>query len=174
MTLHQPLRIFFSITFLTLLILFFFCDIDTNADPGLSAPGFNLQNLSGDSVSLKEHKGNPVLIDFWATWCPPCRRSIPELVELQARYRDQGLVVLGISLDDPGRMSDRDLETFKQQFEINYSILRANQQVLKDYFKGGEISIPTMFIIDRKGRIADVLVGFRPGRVENSLKKIIP
>lgn len=172
MTLHQPIRIFFSMTCLTVFLLFFGCE--TKADPSRSAPGFSLQDTSGDSVSLKEHKGNPVLLDFWATWCPPCRRSIPELVELQAKYRDQGLVVMGISLDDPGRISDRDLETFKKQFEINYSILRANEQVVRDYFKGREISIPTMFLIDCRGWITDVLVGYRPGRVENSLKKIIP
>ena len=60
-----------------------------------SAPNFTLQDLSGQEVSLRQHKGKIVLLDFWATWCAPCRRSIPELVDIQEKYRDQGLVILG-------------------------------------------------------------------------------
>ena len=160
-----------SITSLALFLLFFGCN--TNADTAQSAPDFTLNDLSGNQVSLSEHKGKPVLLDFWATWCPPCRKSIPELVDLQRRYGDQGLVILGISMDDPRQVNNKDLLAFKDYFKINYTILRASQDVVQDYFANGSISIPTMFVIDREGRIVDVHVGFRPGAVEDSIKKII-
>jgi cytochrome c biogenesis protein CcmG/thiol:disulfide interchange protein DsbE len=168
----HSIRTVFTVACLTLFLLFPGCD--TKADSSGTAPDFELQNLSGDKVSLKEHRGNPVLLDFWATWCPPCRTAIPELVALQTKYRDQGLIILGISLDDPQHINDRYLEAFKEYFKINYTILRASEKVVEDYFKERELAIPTMFVIDREGRIVDVLVGFRPGAVEGSLKKIIP
>ncbi|RLB31118.1 MAG: hypothetical protein DRH11_13775 [Deltaproteobacteria bacterium] len=99
--------------------------------------------------------------------------SIPELVELQEKYRDSGLVVIGISLDDPGRVSDSDLLAFKEKLKINYKVLRANYDVVKNYFGTENMSIPTMFIIDRKGRILEKHVGFRPGLLEESLRKLL-
>ncbi len=156
---------------LILFLLFFGCN--KKADITREAPEFTLQDLSGKNVSLSEHRGNPVLLDFWATWCPPCRNSIPELVDIQDKYRDKGLVILGISMDDPRQVNNRYLAEFKRYFKMNYPILRASRKVVRDYFGDSDISIPTMFIINREGRIVDVHVGFRPGAVEGSLKKII-
>ena len=113
------------------------------------------------------------MLDFWATWCPPCRGSIPELVSLQEKYDEKGLVILGISLDDPRTTPDRYLQAFKRKFRINYAVLRFTPGVISDYFKEETPSIPTMFIIDRKGQIRDRIVGFRPGKVEASLSKIL-
>ncbi|MBW1943660.1 MAG: TlpA family protein disulfide reductase [Deltaproteobacteria bacterium] len=140
---------------------------------GDSAPAFSLQEITGETVSLDQYKGRIVLLDFWATWCPPCRKSIPELVALQDKYKEQGLVVLGISMDDPSKVSDSDLAAFKKHFKINYKILKASTDVLKDYFGTGNISIPTMFFINREGKIVDKHVGFMPGAVEASLKKML-
>ncbi|MBW1669153.1 MAG: TlpA family protein disulfide reductase [Deltaproteobacteria bacterium] len=137
------------------------------------APDFSLQDLSGSTVTLSKARGSIVVLDFWATWCPPCLMSIPELVELQEKYRDSGLVVIGISLDDPGRVSDSDLLAFKEKLKINYKVLRANYDVVKNYFGTENMSIPTMFIIDRKGRILEKHVGFRPGLLEESLRKLL-
>jgi len=138
------------------------------------APDFSLQEITGETVSLEQYRGKIVLLDFWATWCPPCRESIPELIALQRNYGEKGLVVLGISMDDPNRISNNDLAAFKNHFKINYRILRATTDVLRDYFgKGAQISIPTMFFISREGEIVDKHVGFRPGAVEASLKKLL-
>jgi thiol-disulfide isomerase/thioredoxin len=136
------------------------------------APGFSLEDLSGNPVSLEASKGSVVLLDFWATWCPPCLMSIPELVGLQQKYGEKGLVILGISLDDPEQISNGDLLDFKQLLQINYTILRADWKVMEDYLGSENASIPTLFVIDRKGRIVDKHVGFRPGMVEESLKEL--
>ena len=140
---------------------------------GNQAPNFSLQEITGETVSLEQYRGQIVLLDFWATWCPPCRESIPELVALQGKYREKGLIVLGISMDDPNKTSNSDLAAFKNRFKINYQILRATSEVLRAYFGQGSISIPTMFFINREGEIVEKRVGFRPGAVEASLKKLV-
>ena len=137
------------------------------------APDFTLQRISGDPVSLKQFKGNIVLLDFWATWCPPCRKSIPELVELQEKHKDKGLVVLGISVDDPHMVNDNYLRAFMEKFRINYRILRSTNEVEKDYFGAKEFPIPTMFIIGKDGKIIKKMEGFRPGYLDKMLKTLI-
>jgi peroxiredoxin len=137
------------------------------------APAFSLREITGETVSLDQYKGKIVLLDFWATWCPPCRESIPELIALQKKYREKGLVVLGISMDDPHSVSESDLASFKKHFKINYKILRASAKVVKDYFGKENISIPTMVFIDPEGKIVGKHVGFMPGAVEASLKKML-
>ena len=154
---------------LLLMLLLYGCG-DGN---GMKAPNFSLHDLQGRETSLEEHRGRVVLLDFWATWCPPCRGSIPELVSLQKKYNDKGLVVLGISLDDPRTTTDHYLRAFNQKFRINYAVLRFDRGIIKDYFKEETPSIPTMFIIDREGEIRDRIVGFRPGTIEASLTKIL-
>jgi thiol-disulfide isomerase/thioredoxin len=114
-----------------------------------------------------------VILDFWATWCPPCRVSIPELVTLQEKYRVKGLVILGIALDDKTYADSEHLRAFKKRFKINYTILRYNEKVLRDYFGHTGPVIPTMFILDRQGHVSDTLVGFNPGAVEKSLKRVL-
>jgi peroxiredoxin len=165
-----PLRIF-VITSIILLFLFHGCE--KKVDAWQTAPEFSLKDLSGNMVSLKQYRGYIVLLDFWATWCPPCRQSIPELVDLQEKYRDKGVVILGISMDNPLQFSTRYLRAFKEKFKINYKILRVNRQVALDYFGTQNMAIPTMFVINREGKIVDKHVGFRPGAVEKSIKKLI-
>ncbi|MBW2609552.1 MAG: TlpA family protein disulfide reductase [Deltaproteobacteria bacterium] len=158
--------------FLSLMItlLYFGCNGDVKA--GQTAPDFILNDLYGNPVSLNQYKGNTVLLDFWATWCPPCRKSIPELVGLQKRYRDQGLVILGISMDNLQQYNNKSLLAFKIKSGINYTILRSNDKVLYDYFGNQRISIPTLFVVDREGKIVDKHVGFMPGAVGKALKKL--
>lgn len=143
------------------------------ASEARTAPDFSLSDLYDTMTTLEQYRGRVVVVDFWATWCPPCKMSIPELVKLQEKYRDKGLVVLGISLDDPGRASDEYLRAFKEKYNINYTILRFNRQVLVDYFAFDTPAIPTMFIIDREGKIRGKFVGFRPGALEKALKGIL-
>ncbi|RJR42185.1 MAG: TlpA family protein disulfide reductase [Desulfobacteraceae bacterium] len=140
---------------------------------GGPAPDFSLKDTSGNTVSLKDLRGKYVILDFWATWCPPCLMSIPELVSLHGKYKDRDLVVLGISLDDPDKVDTRALNRFREQHRIGYTILRGNDKVVYDYSGRDGMPIPTMFLLDREGRIVEKLVGYIPGRVEKSVKKLL-
>jgi thiol-disulfide isomerase/thioredoxin len=138
------------------------------------APNFTLEDISGKPLSLSDVKGKVVIVDFWATWCSPCLMSIPELVDLQDKYRAKGLVVVGISVDDDDKISKGELLAFKEKMRINYPILRANNKVYEDYFgRTSGFSIPTLFVIDREGKVRDRLVGFAPGVVERSVKNLL-
>jgi cytochrome c biogenesis protein CcmG/thiol:disulfide interchange protein DsbE len=122
------------------------------------APEFKLQGIDGKEIKLSDYKGKIVIVDFWATWCGPCRMGVPDLVALQKEYKDK-LVVIGISLD---RVSgtEKDVKPFMAQYKINYPIIFGNETVVKDY---GDIqAIPTSFIIDQKGNIVDKHVGLVP------------
>lgn len=159
--------------FASLILFLFLYGCDKEVEALQTAPDFTLRSLNGDSVSLKKYREKIVLLDFWATWCAPCRLSIPELVELQEKYRDQGVVVLGISMDDPQMFPDKYIFAFKEKFKMNYTILRADQKVAMDYFGTANMAIPTLFVINREGEIADKIVGYAPGAVERSLKKVL-
>lgn len=162
------------IPFLAYFIMFFvFYGCSKESDAWQTAPDFILADLSDKQVSLRDYRGNIVLLDFWATWCPPCRKSIPELVELQNRYRNKGVVILGISVDDPREFNNQYLMAFREKFRISYTILRADIQVVRDYFGKSNMAIPTLFLINREGRIVDKFVGFNPGMVEGSLKRLL-
>ena len=147
------------------------CQKEVEAGP--TAPDFSLKDLSGQTVTLEQYRGKVVLLDFWATWCPPCRMTIPMLIKLQDKYRDDGLVILGISIDDPQQITDKDLRYFIKMNKINYPVLRYNQKVMKDYFEGERVSIPTMFIVDRNGKIRDMIVGYAPDPLKKSLAAVM-
>jgi len=162
-------RIIFFLFSLTILL----AGCSSKGGAGGPAPDFSLKDISGNTVSLKDLRGKYVILDFWATWCPPCLMSIPELVSLHGKYKEKDLVVLGISLDDPDKVDTRALNRFRDQYRIGYTILRGNEKVVHDYSGPGGMPIPTMFLLDREGRIVEKLVGFIPGRVEKSIKKLI-
>ncbi len=157
-----------ALTFFSFLLLMGGCGKES--EPVSQAPGFSLPTVSGKNVSLKDYSGKVVLLDFWATWCPPCRMSIPELVRLQSEYGDKGLVVLGVALDDPQMLSDADMRQFKAMNKINYPVARFNERIIKDYFGNERLSVPTMFVIDGKGRILKKIVGFSPDALNKSIK----
>ncbi|RLB09625.1 MAG: hypothetical protein DRG27_04225 [Deltaproteobacteria bacterium] len=153
-----------------LLIIFFLLSSCKNkVKAGSMAPDFVLSDLNNKPVSLREYRGKFVLLDFWATWCYACRMAIPELIKLQRKYKDKGFCVLSISLDSPYYVSNEELINFKKTLGINYTILRANMKVVEDYFRDEKPAIPTMFLIDRDGRIREKIVGFDPV----ALKKIM-
>ena len=160
-------------------ILVFFClfmvivGCQKEVEAGPTAPDFSLKDLSGQTVTLEQYRGKVVLLDFWATWCPPCRMTIPLLIELQEKYRDDGLVILGISIDDPQQITDKDLRYFIKMSKINYPVLRFNQNVMKDYFEGERVSVPTMFVVDRNGKIRDMIVGYAPDPLKKSLAAVM-
>ena len=133
------------------------------------APNFTLNDLNGKPHTLSSTKGKVVILDFWATWCPPCREEIPHFISLYGKYRRKGLEVIGISLDRGGTEPVR---RFVDTNGINYPILMGDQKVTRDY--GGIRSIPTTFIIDRQGRITEKFVGYRSEKVfEDAIKGLL-
>ncbi|MFH1038629.1 MAG: TlpA disulfide reductase family protein [PVC group bacterium] len=124
------------------------------------APDFDLEKLGGGRIRLADYRGKIVIIDFWATWCPPCRKEIPDFVELYKEYAGKGVEILGISLDQKPRGV---LPPFVEKYKINYPILLTDGKVDRAY--GGVTGIPTTFVIDREGRVYKQYVGFRPREV---------
>ena len=124
------------------------------AETGASAaPEFRLKDIDGRAVSLSDFRGKVVILDFWATWCPPCRREIPDLISLQTQYKARGLQIVGVALDEPDKVKG-----FAQYTGMNYPVLLGNDDVSALY--GGISGIPTTFIIDRNGKIAERFIGF--------------
>lgn len=124
---------------------------------GKKAADFSLKTLDGKEVRLSDYKGKIVIVDFWATWCAPCRKGIPDLIEIQKEYKDK-VVVIGISLDQQNTI--KDLAPFIKQYGINYPVVLGTEQVVKDF--GNIQAIPTSFVIDKAGNIIDTHVGLVP------------
>lgn len=111
------------------------------------APDFTLNDLSGKPVTLSSYRGKVVLLDFWATWCDPCRDEIPRFVALQDTYRDRGLQIIGVSMDD----APQPVREFQQQFRMNYPVVMGSARVGELY--GGILGLPVAFLIGPDGRI---------------------
>lgn len=126
---------------------------------GEPMPGLEFQTLDGQPWHLSDYRGKPVLLNFWATWCSPCRMETPGLVRLAAQYRSKGLVVAGVSMDDGGLEAVRQ---FVHDFRVPYSVLLPNQ----DSPLLSEISsLPTTIFIDRQGRVAKTYYGAMPEKL---------
>ena len=117
------------------------------------APEFSLQELTGKTLKLSDYRGKVVLLDFWATWCDPCREQIPYFVELQNKLGDQGFQIIGVSMDD-GPEPVRD---FYRKFRMNYPVVMGNAQIGELY--GGVLGLPIAFVIGRDGRIYSKHIG---------------
>jgi thiol-disulfide isomerase/thioredoxin len=131
------------------------------------APAWELKDADGKVVKSSDFDGKVVILDFWATWCPPCKAEIPGFVELQKQYGDKGLVVVGVSLDEQGPGV---VKPFMKQFEMNYPVVMGDAKIVQDF--GGIEAIPTTFVIDRSGNIATRHVGYVPK--ETFEKEITP
>jgi cytochrome c biogenesis protein CcmG/thiol:disulfide interchange protein DsbE len=124
-------------------------------DPGRKvASPFSLKDGDGRTVSLADYKGKVVLLNFWATWCGPCKIEIPWFADFEQKYKDRGFAVLGVAMDDEGWEV---VKPYVSQNKINYRILLGNDDLAAKY--GGVDSLPTTFIIDQDGRIASTHVG---------------
>ena len=124
---------------------------------GERARNFDLKDANGKAIRLSDYEGKVVVLDFWATWCPPCRKEIPGFVALQTKYADQGVVVIGVSLDD----SWAPVRSFMGEYKINYPIVLDTRQELPGLY-GGIRGIPTTFVIDREGVIRTKHEGYGP------------
>ncbi len=133
------------------------------------APDFTLEKLGGGKVSLSDYRGKILIIDFWATWCPPCRMEMPEFVELYRDYADKGVEIIGISIDQNPQAV---LPAFVEKYKINFPILLTDRKVDRAY--GGISGIPTTFVVDREGKVYKQYVGMRPREVfEEAIKALL-
>lgn len=117
------------------------------------APEFALTDINGKPLSLAQYKGKVVLLDFWATWCAPCKVEIPHFIALQDKYGSQGLQIIGLSMDDDAKP----VVKFAEQMKINYPIAVGDEKLASSY--GGVLGLPIAFIIDKEGRIVHKHVG---------------
>ena len=121
------------------------------------SPLWKLTDINGQPVRSEQFKGKVVVVDFWATWCGPCRTEIPGYVELQRKYGKDGLMVIGVSLDQGGPGV---VQAFVKKFGVNYQMVMGDEAVQNAF--GGMDAIPTTFLIDRTGQIRDRKVGAEP------------
>jgi len=133
------------------------------------APDFSLQSLEGRPMHLSDFRGKAVLLNFWATWCAPCKIEMPWFVELQKQYGPEGLQIVGVAMDDA---SPKDIADFAKDMGVNYPVLIGKESVGDDY--GGVQFLPENFYIDRNGKVLDKAFGLKGrGEIEDEIKKII-
>lgn len=143
-----------------------------NAAPlaGQQAPDFKVISTTGQTISQDNYRGHVLILDFFASWCQPCRQSIPHLVEMNRKYGKQGLQILGLSVDEEG---ERAVKTFNDEFRINYPLAFAVDPVSADY---GIRSVPVMYLIDKKWKIVEIYRGYSnemARSLEQSIKHLL-
>lgn len=133
------------------------------------APDFVLKDAAGRDVKLSDLKGKVVLLNFWATWCGPCKFEIPWFIEFEKQYKDQGFAVVGVSLDDEGWEV---VKPYIEDKKVNYRVVVGTEDVSMKY--GGVESLPSTFMIDREGRIASVHIGLQAkSSFEDEIKALL-
>lgn len=132
--------------------------------------GFKLPTLTGDSLSMADYEGQVILLNFWATWCGPCRYEIPDLIELQNEFEPEHFAVIGISLDE----DDPDfVRQFAEDMNINYPVALDERGIFAEAF-GGVYALPTTYILDKDGQVAHRTIGLFPtGKMKGTIKDLI-
>ena len=134
---------------------------------GQNAPDFSLANSDGQKISLSDFKGKAIILNFFATWCPPCRGEIPEFIELQKAYGDKGFTFIGVSL-----CSAQDTKALADKMGINYPVLIDDGKVSVAY--GPVRSIPTTFVINKDGKVVNMYIGGRDKETfEKDIKEMV-
>lgn len=148
------------------LVALLFSGVVLHASP---APAWTLKDLQGKSVSLADFKGKVVVLDIWATWCPPCRAEIPHFVELKNEWKDKGVTIVGLSVDSTGAA---DVAKFAKEHDMNYPIVMDDGTTASAY--GADQGIPTTVVIDKKGNIVATHLGLTDKSVfEDDIKKAL-
>jgi len=139
---------------------------------GDSAPDFELKDADGKSVKLSDYKGKVVLLNFWATWCGPCKIEIPWFIDFERAYRDKGFAVLGVSFDEDGWEAVR---PYIAANKLNYRVLLGDEKVDKLYGGSeGVSSLPTTYMVGRDGKISSVHIGLVPKKeYEDDIQKLL-
>ena len=136
---------------------------------GKTAPDFSLNDLDEKPVKLSDFRGKAVLLNFWATWCGPCKIEMPWLVDLQKKYGSQGLQIVGVAMDDT---SDKEIADFAHKMGVNYVVLKGTEKVGDLY--GGVDRLPLTYFVDRSGKVVDEIVGLRGSAdIEEAIKKTL-
>jgi thiol-disulfide isomerase/thioredoxin len=136
---------------------------------GSLAPDFELKLLGvkGKTMQLSSLKGKAVIVNFWATWCEPCKIEMPWLVELQKKYGPQGLQIIGVAVDDS---EEKVISDFSHKMGVNYPVLLGTEKVADLY--GGVDGLPTNFFLDRSGKVVDHVLGLvSESVIEDAIKK---
>jgi thiol-disulfide isomerase/thioredoxin len=133
------------------------------------APDFTLESLDGKDMRLSDLSGKAVLLNFWATWCAPCKIEMPWFVELQNQYGSQGLQIVGVAMDDS---SKEDIAKFAKDMGVNYPVLLGKEAVGDAY--GGVPALPESFFIGRDGKIVDKIIGLKgKSEIEDAIKEAL-
>ena len=133
------------------------------------APDFTLEKLNGGNLKLSDLRGKAVLLNFWATWCGPCKIETPWLVEMQNQYGNQGLQVVGVAMDDSGK---DEISKFAKDMGVNYPVLLGKEAVGDEY--GGVPALPESFFIGRDGKIVERIIGLKgKAEIEDAIKKAL-
>jgi peroxiredoxin len=138
------------------------------AEVNRPAPQFTLADAEGKSVSLNDHKGKVVMLEFFTTWCGPCQMAAPELQSLHERYKDRGLVLLAVSMD-VGSKARSAVASFRKEHGLAYPVLMDTGEVSRLY---GVFTIPTSFIIDKNGTVRSKHMGFAPSMSQEMSKEV--
>ena len=132
-----------------------------------SAPGFTLKNMQGNSVKLSDYRGQVVLLNFWATWCGPCREEMPSMEKLWQTYREQGLVILAVSTDNGGESR---IKNFARRLKLTFPILLDPDSLASDLYQVS--GVPVSFLIDRQGRITARILGSKDWASEVAFQQV--
>ena len=131
------------------------------SNPGSSVPAdVDVRTVDGGTIKISGYRGKVVVMDFWATWCPPCRQETPQLARLAREHRSRGLEVIGLHIDDRGRSSPDDIRKFIDNFGINYTVGLATDDMFTSYLGTGDDTIPQTLVFGRDGRLIKHLSGY--------------
>jgi thiol-disulfide isomerase/thioredoxin len=166
-------KIFMLLVVALLIYLLFFyhrsSTVVTAPDKQAAFYDFTLQTMDGKNVALSDYKGKVLIVDIWDTWCPPCKKGIPEFIDIYSKYRTNGLEILGVAI---GQQGETTVQNFIRDYGINYTNVLATKSFLSGV--GGITGIPTTFIIDQNGMTFRKYIGYTPqNTIESDIRSLL-